>query len=129
VARFLVENDFDYLMGCASIPMAENHYNSVFSKLHSHYFTPTHLRAKPKVPLIKEDNHDNLPAIALPPLLKAYLRLGAKICGEACWDNEFKVADVFILLERHKLDKRYSKHFVQRVQQPAQSQSLYEAAA
>ena len=39
----------------------------------------------------------------MPPLLKAYMRLGAKICGEPCWDEDFQVADVFILLKRDDL--------------------------
>jgi putative hemolysin len=47
----------------------------------------------------------------MPPLLKAYMRLGAKICGEPCWDEDFQVADVFILLKRDDLCPRYARHF------------------
>jgi hypothetical protein len=47
----------------------------------------------------------------MPPLLKAYMRLGAKICGEPCWDEDFQVADVFILLKRDELCPRYARHF------------------
>lgn len=47
----------------------------------------------------------------MPPLLKAYMRLGAKICGEPCWDETFQVADVFILLKRDELCPRYARHF------------------
>jgi len=64
-------------------------------------------------------NLEPLPALDLPsnviaempPLLKAYMRLGAKICGEPCWDEDFQVADVFILLKRDELCPRYAKHF------------------
>ena len=44
-------------------------------------------------------------------LLKAYMRLGAKICGEPCWDPDFQVADLFILLKRDELCPRYARHF------------------
>ena len=47
----------------------------------------------------------------MPPLLKAYMRLGARICGEPCWDEDFQVADVFILLKRDELCPRYARHF------------------
>ena len=47
----------------------------------------------------------------MPPLLKAYMRLGAKICGEPCWDQDFQVADVFILLKRDELCPRYARPF------------------
>jgi len=35
----------------------------------------------------------------------------AKICGEPCWDEDFQVADVFILLKRDELCPRYARHF------------------
>jgi putative hemolysin len=50
----------------------------------------------------------------MPPLLKAYLRLGAWVCGEPCWDPEFRVADVFVLLDVTRLDTRYARHFLRR---------------
>ena len=34
-----------------------------------------------------------------------------KICGEPCWDEDFQVADVFILLKRDELCPRYARHF------------------
>jgi len=46
----------------------------------------------------------------MPPLLKAYMRLGAKICASRL-DEDFQVADVFILLKRDELCPRYAKHF------------------
>src|SRR3546814_14297283 len=48
----------------------------------------------------------------LPPLLKAYLSLGAKACGEAYWDRDFNCADVFMLLNVSDLNPRYTRHFL-----------------
>ena len=49
----------------------------------------------------------------MPPLLKAYLKLGAWVAGEPCLDPDFNVADIFILLDVNKLNTRYHRHFVQ----------------
>jgi putative hemolysin len=50
----------------------------------------------------------------VPPLLKAYLRLGAWVCGEPCWDPDFGVADLFVLLDVGRLETRYVRHFLDR---------------
>ena len=52
----------------------------------------------------------------LPPLLKAYLRLGAQIGGEPCLDPDFNVADVFVLLATRRIERRYARHFLDRDQ-------------
>jgi len=52
--------------------------------------------------------------VRMPPLLKAYLNLGAKACGEAFWDQDFNCADVFMLLNVSDLCPRYARHFLGR---------------
>jgi putative hemolysin len=47
-------------------------------------------------------------------LLRAYVRLGAKVCGESCRDPEFGVADVLMLLDIDALNPAYSRHFLDR---------------
>jgi putative hemolysin len=42
------------------------------------------------------------------------MRLGAKVCGEPCWDPEFRCADVLVLLEVSNLAGRYSRHFLRK---------------
>ena len=54
----------------------------------------------------------------MPPLLKAYVRLGARVCGEPCLDPEFNVADVLMLLRLEELDPTYERHFLGRLQRP-----------
>jgi putative hemolysin len=48
----------------------------------------------------------------IPPLLTAYLRLGARIRGEPALDEEFGVSDFFILLNRHRMLNRYSNRYL-----------------
>jgi len=47
----------------------------------------------------------------VPPLIRAYLRLGAKICGEPTWDPNFNTADLFMLLSLEDLNARHARHF------------------
>ena len=84
--------------------------HAVMQRLRERYLCRDWLNAIPRLPIPPMDLPDNVTA-QLPPLLKAYMRLGAKICGEPCWDPEFNVADVFILLRREQLCSRYARHF------------------
>jgi putative hemolysin len=116
LARIMVLNEIDYLIGCASIPLApgQDYASAVMSHLRRHCYAPEYLRVFPKVPLVC-----GAPAadatVQLPPLLKGYVRAGAMICGEPAWDESFNVADVFILLDRDRLDRRYARRFVNRI--------------
>ncbi len=55
---------------------------------------------------INENNY-----FSIPPLIKGYLRLGAKICGEPALDKEFGTTDFFILLDQDKITSKYSSKF------------------
>lgn len=112
LAEVLNEGGYRYLMGCASIPMRDGgiQAQAVMRRLRERHLCTERLRAEPKTPLPPLELSDNITA-ELPPLLKAYMRLGAKICGEPCWDPDFQVADVFILLKRDELCPRYARHF------------------
>jgi len=47
----------------------------------------------------------------VPALLKGYLKLGAKVCGEPAWDPDFNTADFPMLLSLDNMGKRYRRHF------------------
>lgn len=118
LARFMVEHQFDYLMGCASIPLSDSSWLPLFDTLQQEYGSDETMRVTPKYPLDKSVVITDKKAIDdIPSLLKAYIRLGAKICGDPCWDPHFKVADVFIVVSTESLQKRYLKHFFNRAAQ------------
>lgn len=112
LAEVLNAGGYRYLMGCASIPMQDGgvQAHAIMQRLRDRYLCQEHLRAEPKTPIPALNFPSNVIA-EMPPLLKAYMRLGAKICGEPCWDQDFQVADVFILLKRDELCPRYARHF------------------
>ena len=127
LARFMVENQYDYLMGCASIPLPDSSWLPLFDKLLQDYGSDENMRVFPKHPLDKSQVNPET-KVDIPPLLKAYIRLGAKICGEPCWDPHFKVADVFIVVSTESLQKRYLKHFVNRAKMAQESNNNVMAA-
>jgi len=116
LAGFIQLQGIDYLFGCASIKLDDQgvRATAIMNRLRQHAFaTPEH-RVEPRLPLPPVTVADDSITAPLPPLLKAYVRLGARACGEACWDPDFNVADVFMLLDVDELDPSYSRHFMDR---------------
>jgi putative hemolysin len=117
IARFVVMNKIDYLIGCASVPLTTGTREAALIYEH---LTPNHLAAPewqvfPRVPLPTIQLTGTEETANIPPLLKAYLRLGARICGAPAWDPDFNVADLFIMLRTEDISGRYSRHFLQRM--------------
>ncbi|MEU2879590.1 GNAT family N-acetyltransferase, partial [Streptomyces sp. NPDC007070] len=52
------------------------------------------------------------PRTELPALLRGYLRLGARVCGEPAHDPDFGVADLYVLLSMRQVNPRYLRHFL-----------------
>ncbi len=57
-----------------------------------------------------ERNREELPG-TLPPLLKGYLNLGARLCGPPAFDRQFGTVDFPILLDFREIPERYLRHF------------------
>ncbi|MDI1300328.1 MAG: GNAT family N-acetyltransferase [bacterium] len=113
LADYLITEDFSYLLGCASISLRDGGHNfaAIMPQLREQHFVDQTLRVVPHRGL--SIDAPVVPAAAsLPPLLKAYLRMGCKIGGEACWDPEFHCADVFVLLDVAALSARYAQRFL-----------------
>ena len=114
LADFLTKENFAYLIGCASIGLSEDagRYQAIVKTLQDEQFVPEDWRVRPRrcppqLPTLCGDV-----SASLPPLLKAYLRMNAKIGGEASWDAEFNCADMFIVLDVSTLAGRYAQRFL-----------------
>lgn len=114
LAEYMTANDYGYLVGCASIGMADGGHNAanLFVQLAEKHMAPAEYQVAPRCPLPFEALADGTPA-TVPPLLKGYLRAGAWICGEPAWDPDFNSADLLLLLPMSNLSTRYRKHFVE----------------
>lgn len=113
LADYLMEQGFSYLVGCASISLQDGGHNfaAIMPELRSKHFVSPDLRVSPRRALSVEGRSAET-SVAMPPLLKAYLRMGCKIGGEACWDPDFNCADVFVILDVSTLSARYAQRFL-----------------
>ncbi|RJF96321.1 GNAT family N-acetyltransferase [Noviherbaspirillum saxi] len=114
LAGYLRRHHCDYLIGCASISLADGGANAsvVYQQLAtSQHIAPAEYRATPHLRLPLQQCDADAPR-AIPPLLKAYLRSGAWICGEPAWDPEFHCADLLVLLPLANLDSRYARRYL-----------------
>ena len=113
MAQYMLKNNYDYLIGCASISMADGGHNaaSIYHKVKQDSMSPLEWRAFPRcaLPLQALDNQSEA---IVPPLVKGYLRLGAYVCGDPAWDPDFNTADLLVLLPMSRINARYVKHFL-----------------
>ncbi|EKE18237.1 MAG: hypothetical protein ACD_10C00073G0001 [uncultured bacterium] len=114
LAQYMSERGYDYLMGCASISMADGGHAaaSLYNRLAEEHLGPLEYRVFPRCPLPLAALQQDL-AAETPPLIKGYLRAGAWICGEPAWDPDFNTADLPILLPMAKVSSRYAKHYME----------------
>ena len=116
LAKYMLDNNYDYLIGCASISMADGGHvaASLFHQLAAH-MGPHEYRVFPRCPLPMAALQQDVFADT-PPLIKGYLRAGAWICGEPAWDPDFNTADLPILLPMAKISNRYAKHYLEKAE-------------
>jgi putative hemolysin len=113
LAEYMVGNNYEYLMGCASIGMADGGHNAanLFSQIDPTHMAPAEYRTFPLHGLPIDRLANGQPAL-VPPLIKGYLRVGAWVCGEPAWDPDFNTADLLLLLPMSRMNPRYMRHFV-----------------
>lgn len=115
IACVVVLKKIEYLIGCASIPLEHGmvYTVSLLQHLQKKHYSPSEMRVYPRNEFPRIEDQETTEVI-LPTLLKGYLKQGAVICGDACWDHDFNVADVFVLLDRERIAGRYVRHFINR---------------
>ncbi len=117
LAEFMVRNQLDTMIGCASIPMLHQGVvsgqaaASIWAQLRATHLAPVELHVRPRLPLPVE-KFDTDVMVEPPALIKGYLRLGAKVLGAPAWDPDFNTADLPMLMRIADLPNRYRKHFL-----------------
>lgn len=114
LAEYVQKKGGQYLAGCASVSLADGGHQAVslYRQLEGSHLSPNEWRVFPHLPLPLDRVQDDAASVAMPALIKGYLRAGAFVCGEPAWDPDFNCADFFMLLPMNKLSGRYNRHFV-----------------
>lgn len=113
IADLVRADDYDHLIGCASIDLRPG-------LAQAHAICRRILARQPVAADSRVVPYRTLPpaasrldtSVRMPPLIKAYLRLGAHVGGPPCHDPDFRVADVFMHLDLDRLSPRYARHFL-----------------
>ncbi len=123
LAGFMRGNQFDTMIGCASIPMqchgphglicGGHAAASIWNQLRERHLASIAYQVRPRLPLPVEELDGSLD-VTPPALIRAYLRLGAKLLGPPAWDPDFNSADLPMMLRMSDLQIRYRKHFLGR---------------
>lgn len=121
LAGFMVRNELDTMIGCASIPMQyEGPHGiiggghaaaSIWRQVREKHLAPIEYHVRPRLPLPVDKLDDSL-EVEPPALIKGYLRLGAKVLGAPAWDPDFNAADLPMMMRLAELPARYRKHFL-----------------
>ncbi|HNI62930.1 MAG TPA: hypothetical protein PLF28_05645, partial [Agitococcus sp.] len=113
----LLAENFNYLIGCASIPLGNQSVpiSQLIASLDKENFLADDLAICAKRMLPTQQPMDSVMThskLSLPPLLKAYLRMNAKLASQVYYDQDFNCADVFIILDVAHLAGRYAQRFL-----------------
>jgi putative hemolysin len=113
LAAFMKKEHCEYLIGCASVSLADGGHNAaaLYHAMHDANLAPSEYRVTPHLPFPIDEREPGHVA-QIPPLIKGYLRSGAWVCGEPAWDPDFHSADFFLMLPLSKLDNRYARHYL-----------------
>lgn len=111
LAQYMKLHGYRHLIGCASASLADGGMLAarVRDELQA-YLTDPEYRVFPRLPFPHE-KIERAVSCEMPPLLKGYLRVGARVCGEPAWDPDFNSADFLIWLSLDQLNARYARHF------------------
>lgn len=112
LAEILKQGRYEHVFGCASVSLRDDgvtaatvwrNVKDAIGREASPVVVPLH-----RYPVDQLDSE--LPG-EIPALLRGYLRLGAKVCGEPAWDPDFNTADFPMLLSISAMGTRYRRHF------------------
>ena len=124
IANYALQTESNHLFGCSSVFTVDpSEAARIFVHLRKTGAVAAHAPAPPtrkyQIPgfakhmAAAEAAYDEaagkLADAALPTLFHAYLRMGAKICGEPALDAEFKCIDFLTLLDLEKLNRMFRR--------------------
>jgi putative hemolysin len=119
IADYIARHDIALMFGCASFAGTDpEHHAAALSYLHHYHLAPANRRpavlagkgiALERLPLGGYDERRAL--MGLPPLVKGYMRVGAKFGEGAYVDRLFNTIDVCVVMPVELIADRYAARF------------------
>ena len=117
LGAYMLKHGLDTMFGCASIGVADGGLlaRRVWRKVSAAHLAAPEWQLRPRLPLPQFDQPDRgaIDMHDLPPLIKGYLRCGAKVLGPPSLDPRFNTADLPVMLRLDELPSRYRKQFLE----------------
>jgi putative hemolysin len=118
ILAYLDRCGYDYVTGCVSVPVDGSADEAPGSQIRGvrdfvlrRHAAPDEYTVSPYRPVTIDgkglEDIDPPARLAVPPLMRGYLRLGAQVCGEPAHDPDFGVGDFPALLDKRRADTRY----------------------
>jgi putative hemolysin len=119
IAAYVFRHRIDLMFGCASLPGTDlDALSPQLSYLRANHLAPPALRPRAlparyismdRVPIGALDMKSAL--VALPPLIKGYLRLGGFVGDGAVIDDQFNTTDVCVVVKTDLITDKYFRHY------------------
>ena len=111
VAEVMRRGRYRYALGCASVSMRDDGASAaeVWRQVAGQLDAPGRRLATPlhRYPV---ERLDSTLQAKVPPLIKGYMKLGARVCGDPALDPDFNTSDMPVLLDICNMDARYKRH-------------------
>ncbi|MCP5087283.1 MAG: GNAT family N-acetyltransferase [Rhodobacteraceae bacterium] len=120
LAEYVLSRDIEILFGVASFPGRDiGAISAALSYLHFNHLAPANLRVKvrpgqaQRMDLLAADEFSRVDALRqIPPLIKAYLRLGGYVGEGAYIDRDFNTVDVCLVMDTTRMSERHRAYYV-----------------
>lgn len=123
LAEYVIARGIEIMFGVASFHGAEAEQHALaLSWLHAHHLAPEALRVRVHpgahahpMDLLPREALDKAQALAaIPPLIRAYLRLGGFVGEGAYLDRDFNTTDVCLIMDTSAMDARAVDHYTRK---------------
>jgi putative hemolysin len=113
IADYARKNGAHYLVGCSSITSQDEAVGaSAYASLSRHHLAEPSQRTTPLPAYECSLSQLAGEPVKIPKLLRAYLALGAKICGPPAVDRQFKTIDFLTVLDQDSLPPLVRERFL-----------------
>jgi putative hemolysin len=121
LGQYMVRRELETMVGCASVGLLDGggFAHALWQTLRQTHLVDAEWLVAPRIPLTLPAGAAHaaeaavpLPMRAMPPLIKGYLRGGARVLGPPAYDRDFHTADLPIMMRRQELSPRYRAQFL-----------------